>query len=71
MSRAEDHANQTAIVRYDENGLTIRERFAMAAMQGILSDSRAIEVSGMRIPSAAVAYADLLIAELAKEPRHE
>lgn len=50
-------------------GLTKREMFAMAAMQGLISKSNApkhLETAG-QIVGAAVAMADLLLEELEKQ----
>jgi hypothetical protein len=56
-----------AELSYQEcRGLTIREEFAKAAMQGLCSDEATVRAALDAIPKTAVALADLLIAELAK-----
>lgn len=47
-------------------GMSIREYFAAAAMQGVLANS-SLDVSRTDFTKAAVKFADALIAELAKE----
>lgn len=48
-------------------GLTIRERFAMAAMQGILSNAfENMPTHPVAVAPMAVSHADALLAELAK-----
>ena len=49
---------------YYETGMTIREAFAMAAMQGILANGNATSTSAAAV--GAVHAADALIAELNK-----
>ena len=48
---------------WDHCGMTIRERFAMAAMQGILAATGA-NLAGMNVPMLAVHHADALLYEL-------
>jgi hypothetical protein len=62
MSRANDPVHPNMM----EAGLTIREHFAAMAMQGLLADSTTVRLGSDVIPKTAVAYADLLISELAK-----
>lgn len=50
------------------NGLSKREYFAALAMQGILANPSNDHMKRSIFPEAAVAFADLLIAELNKEP---
>lgn len=56
------------IYRINENvhtGLTIRQQFAMAAMQGILSTPQGLD-SELDVARKSVRYADALINELNK-----
>ena len=72
MSRANEPAS-ALLAHWDDpakNGLTIREYAAIAAMQGICGDG----IPGRHhVPDQtardAVAYADAIIAELAKEQK--
>lgn len=48
-------------------GLTKREEFAKAAMQGILADSKSVESEAHIIAHDAVVYADALIEALNKD----
>lgn len=70
MSRADDPAYPTDNV-YRGRGLTIREEFAKAAMQGIAACSPDLfhRFDARWIARCAVEAADALIAELAKEPK--
>lgn len=48
-------------------GLTKREAFAMAAMQGLSANKKAFDWLAEEVAGYAVQYADALLAELAKE----
>ena len=50
------------------SGLSKREAFAMAAMQGLLSNPEDTDTSCESTAECAVEMADVLIAELNKEP---
>jgi hypothetical protein len=70
VSRANDMAfpvNDTVLTPNNtvQNGLTIREHFAAMAMQGLLAGQH-FRDSGEMCAESAVAFADALIAELAK-----
>ncbi len=58
------HGIQTGNARGFAYGLTIRQQFAIAAMQGLLSCGR----TGSDVAENARSYADKLLAELCKEP---
>lgn len=49
------------------NGLTVRQQFAMAAMQGLCANPEYINWPDGKVASMAVFEADQLIAELNKE----
>lgn len=51
-------------IPFDHYGLTIRQQFAMAAMQGLLSDGRLTKIDGSDVTKYAVVFADALIHEL-------
>lgn len=51
----------------DQNGMTKREEFAMAAMQGLIAKSP-IRSFANEVAVQAVEYADALLDELEKEP---
>lgn len=53
---------------FSSGGLTKRERFAMAALQGMLAD-HTCDAEPDEFAEIAVNYADALIAELNKEKR--
>lgn len=65
--------NETAYPHPHLSGMTIRERFAMAAMQAIISACGTgmgdVEYDDEVVARSAVETADALIAELAKEPK--
>jgi hypothetical protein len=50
-------------------GMTIRERFAMAALQGIIASGRNSSSVVLDVAAEAREYADALIDELEREPR--
>lgn len=54
---------------YGADGLTKREAFAMAAMQGLLANGTGNYALPDRAASMAVVVADLLLAALNQEPR--
>ena len=59
--------DQIGIERRDLHTLTKRERFAMAAMQGLLARRPTELCTAENVARWAVGYADALLAELAKE----
>ena len=52
---------------YSSGGLTKREEFAKAAMQGLLADANNVEIEMGQLARDAIRAADALIAELNKE----
>jgi len=58
-----DPDEQKQFIHFNQ-GMTIRERFAMAAMQGLCSNTTASKSSGADIAKAAVIMADELLLEL-------
>jgi hypothetical protein len=79
MSRANEPAypehdtytNRESDVQTDvRGGMTIREAFAMAAMQGLMA-CPTVSASAAKIAEAAVSHADALLAALAKPTEGE
>jgi hypothetical protein len=50
-------------------GMTVRERFAMAAMEGIIASGRKSSSVVLDVAAEAREYADAMLDELAREPR--
>lgn len=63
QTHADSLCQQTGTVKVEHAGLTKREMFAMAAMQGIAGESDSAEMSDS-IARIAVSHADALLAEL-------
>lgn len=64
FSNATDYAGNPTV----GYGLTKREEFAKAAMQGLIASDHEVNWNAKQIATFAVEQADALIAELNKEP---
>ena len=69
MSRANEQAFPVACGSNLIKGLTVREEFAKAAMQGIIASGRKSSSVVLDVVAEAREYADAMLDELAREPR--